>query len=91
MERSEGFKSSVATIKALEGQLAACGRVLKECERAEVKAEQEIEEHFEKCMNALAARKATLLRTVEERVSTRSMFHMLHYTQKHPSTQIKSS
>jgi len=70
MERSEGFKRSETTIKALEGQLAACGRVLKECELAEVKAQQKIEEHFDKCMNALAARKDALLRIVEERVST---------------------
>ena len=73
MEHSEGFKNVVATIKALEKQLSLCGDSIRVCEQSAVEAEEEIEEHFAKCMNALAARKASLVRQIPEKVALQSI------------------
>ena len=70
MEQSEAFKSAAARIKLLESKLAACAN---NNENSATQAEKEIEEHFAKCMNALAARKADLLREVKQKVNHQSM------------------
>ena len=71
MEQSETFKSAAATIKLLESKLAACSN--NRCEYSATQAEKEIEEYFAKCMNALATRKADLLREVKQNVNHQSM------------------
>ena len=73
MEQSEGFKTAVSKIKLLENQLLFCDKTMKECEQSGIKAEQEIEEHFAKCLNFLATRKETLLKEVAQKVITHSM------------------
>ena len=40
-------------------------------------AEKDIEEHFAKCMNALAERKAVLLREAANKVTSQSMLHII--------------
>jgi hypothetical protein len=74
MEQSEAFKSGQATIKALEKQLDVCGKIGQVCEKSAAEVTKEIEEHFAKCMNALAARKEALLKEVELKVSNHSKY-----------------
>jgi ribonucleotide monophosphatase NagD (HAD superfamily) len=69
MQQSEVFKSGEATIKYLEKQLEACGKINIVCEKSVGKATKEIEEHFLKCVNALAARKEVLLKQIAQRVA----------------------
>jgi hypothetical protein len=66
MEQSEGFKSVDSKLKSLEQQLSLCDKTIKDFEQSGKDAEQEIEEHFARCMNSLAARKAVLLKDVKE-------------------------
>jgi hypothetical protein len=73
MEQSEGFRKAVATIQALEKQLADCSDAAQTCENSKVKAEREIEEHFARLMNALAARKEALLKEVDNTTNHQSM------------------
>ena len=40
-------------------------------------AEKDIEEHFAKCMNALAARKAVLLGEAAHKITSQSMIHII--------------
>jgi hypothetical protein len=78
MQQSEAFKSGEATIQALEKQLTACGNISKACEESAKEATQQIEEHFARCMNALAARKEVLLREVAQNVVDQSkLSHIL--------------
>jgi hypothetical protein len=79
MEQSEAFKSGAATIKALEKQLEACRNIGGECEQRAVELTKEIEEHFAKCMNTLAARKEVLLREIAQKVSDRSKYLFIIY------------
>jgi hypothetical protein len=72
MQQSEVFKSGEATIKYLEKQLEACGKINIVCEKSAGEATREIEEHFAKCVNALAARKEVLLKQIAQRVADQS-------------------
>ena len=74
MEQSEAFKNVVTTIKILEEKLSLCTNISKQSLDI---AEQEIEEHFAKCLNALAARKEELLREVKLQAIIQGLFHML--------------
>lgn len=60
MEENEGFKHISRKIEALKQQLLVCDENFKAMEQYGKEAEKEIEEHFEKCMSALASRKALL-------------------------------
>jgi hypothetical protein len=71
MERSEAFKNVVTTIKILEEKLALCTNISNQSLHI---AEQEIEDHFAKCLNALAARKEELLREVKLQVNIQGVF-----------------
>ena len=77
MEQSEAFKNVVTTIKILEEKLALCTNISNQSLHI---AEQEIEEHFAKCLNALAARKEELLellREVKLQSIIQGLFHMI--------------
>jgi hypothetical protein len=74
MQQNEAFMSGESTIKALEKQLIACENMIKACEQSAEEVTQEIEEHFARCMNSLAARKEVLLREVAQNVAAQSMF-----------------
>jgi hypothetical protein len=89
MEQSKAFKSGAATIKSLEKQLEACRNSGGECEQRAVEITNEIEEHFAKCMNYLAARKEVLLREIAQEVSDRSkyLFFKLFYISSSPFPQ----
>jgi hypothetical protein len=78
MQQSEVFRSGEATIKVLERQLKACANVGRVCEQSAVEATREIEEHFARCINALAARKDALLSEVAEKVNNHSKFLNFH-------------
>lgn len=80
MEQSEGYKSLQAKISVLEQQLSLCANANKECEESSKEVEKEIEEHFAKCMNALAERKASLLRGVAQKVKAQSMLSLSLFT-----------
>ena len=73
MEQTEAFKNVEATIKALEKRLLICGTINKVCEQSAEEAEKEIKEYFARCFNALAAREASLLRDVAQKVHNQSM------------------
>jgi hypothetical protein len=73
MEQSEGFKSVDSKIKSLEKELSLCDETMKDFEKSGKEAEKEIEEHFARCMNALAARKEVLLREVAQKVTNQRM------------------
>lgn len=73
MEQSEAFKGAIATIKELETRLVMCKEFNKSSEQSAVDGERIIEEHFAECFNALAARKAELLRQVVQAVNSQSM------------------
>jgi hypothetical protein len=60
MEQSEGFKSVALQIKSLEQELSLCDEAIKDVEQSGKDVEKEIEEHFARCMNSLAARKEVL-------------------------------
>ena len=75
MEQSEGYKKLEAKLQAFEQQLPLCDKANKVCERSGKDAEKDIEEHFAKCMNALAERKAALLREVARKVANQSIMH----------------
>jgi hypothetical protein len=77
MEQIEGFKSIGFKIKALEQQLALCGKTINELAQSEKDAEKEIEGHFARCMSALADRKATLLQDLALKIANQSMFYSL--------------
>jgi hypothetical protein len=78
MQQSEVFKSGEAIIQALEKQLTACENISKVCEQSAREATQQIEEHFARCMNTLAARKEVLLREVAQNVADQSkLSHIL--------------
>ena len=72
MENNKEFRSVVENIKQLEQQLSLsvdCKRYKQE----EEEMEKEIEEHFARCMNSLAARKESLLRELNKHISDKSM------------------
>jgi hypothetical protein len=69
MEQTEGFKSVDSQIKSLERELALCDETFKDIEQSGNVAEKEIEEHFARCMNSLAARKEVLMREVAQNVT----------------------
>jgi hypothetical protein len=73
MEQSEGFKNVDSKIKSLEQELSLCNESIKDLEQSGKGAEKEIEEHFARCMNALAARKLVLLREVSNNVTNQRM------------------
>jgi hypothetical protein len=73
MEQSEGFKGVDSKIKSLEQQLSLCDKAIKDFEQSGKDAEKEIEEHFAKCMNSLAERKAVLLKDVAQKIVTQSI------------------
>ena len=77
MEDSKEFKIAVERIKALEQHVESCHKALKECEENGAMAEQLIEEHFDQCLKALAARKAVLLESINLKITNLSMFHPL--------------
>lgn len=74
MEQSRVYKRVEAIIKDLERQLALC--TAQTCEASGSDAKKEIEEHFARCINALAERKEALLREVDQRVANKSMFSL---------------
>ena len=74
MAQSEEFKNGEAIIKSLEKQLAKCKNIDNICEKSSVEARKEIEEHFAKLANVLAARKAVLLNEVAQKMAFQSMF-----------------
>ena len=72
MENNKEFRSVVENIKQLEQQLL----LSVDCKRYEQEGEEmekEIEEHFARCMNSLAARKEALLRELNKHISDKSM------------------
>ena len=71
MEQSAAFKSVRDTITDLESRLANVNN--KEYEQSTKEVEREIEEHFSKCFNALAARKEALLQEVAQKGNDQSM------------------
>jgi hypothetical protein len=73
MEHSEGFKSVESKIKSLEQQLSLCSKTIKDFEQSGKDAEKEIEEHFARCMNSLAARKVVLLEEVAQKIANQRM------------------
>lgn len=74
MAQSEGFKEVQTLVNALEKRLSVCKNINQICEQSAREAGQEIEEHFAKCFNALAARKAELLKQVTTEMANHSMF-----------------
>lgn len=78
MEQSEEFKDVQAKLKALEDQLALCDQAKQECEQSGKDAVKDIEDQFAKYLNALAARKAVLLREVEQKVTNQSTSLLFH-------------
>jgi thioesterase domain-containing protein len=77
MEANEEFRRVAATIKQLELKLLLIGEKSKINEQYGEEAEQEIEEHFERCLIALAARKDSLLRDLAMEISNQSMLSFL--------------
>jgi hypothetical protein len=73
MEQSEGFKGVDSKIKSLEEQLSLCDKTIKDFEQSGKEAEKEIEDHFARCMNSLAARKAVLLKEVAHKLTNQSI------------------
>jgi septal ring factor EnvC (AmiA/AmiB activator) len=73
MEQSEGFKSVDSQIKSLEQELSLCNEAIKDVEQSGKDVEKEIEEHFARCMNSLAARKEVLLREVSQNITNQRM------------------
>lgn len=73
MEQTEGYKSVEERIRLLEQTLSQCSDAVEKCEKSGKEAAKEIEEQFAKCINALAARKAVLLKEVEARITKQSM------------------
>ena len=73
MENIEEFKVVVANINHLEQLLVLVEESAKEIEERGQEVEKEIEEHFDRCFNALAARKETLLRELGQKVTNQSM------------------
>jgi hypothetical protein len=61
MEQSEEFITLVSVISSLEQELVRCDKMAEEQERKHAEIETEIENHFEKCLNALVERKRGLL------------------------------
>ena len=83
MEQSEAFKNVVTTIKILEDKLSLCANISKQSLDT---AEQDIKEHFAKCLNALAARKEELLREVKLQVNIQGFcFTHAYYISSHCS------
>ena len=73
MEQTKGFKDVKATIELLQKQLAMCDSMSTLCESSTIHAEKEIEDHFFKCINALAARKDSLLKEIAQHATDQSM------------------
>jgi hypothetical protein len=73
MELNEEFKRVVGNIKLLEQQLISLNEKIVSNEQGSEIAEREIEEHFARCMDALAARKDVLLRELGEKRENQSM------------------
>ena len=72
MERSEDFQNVVAHIKQLEDYLLSLEDAEKNAKYGE-ELEREVEEHFMSCINALAARKESLLRELGEQIYIQSI------------------
>jgi hypothetical protein len=77
MEQTEAFKQVETTIATITNKLLLCTNIDKVCEESVKDTEKEIEEHFARCINALAARKACLLREIAQKVANHSM-HSLY-------------
>jgi hypothetical protein len=73
MEHNQEFKNLLVHIQQLEQQLEHIGESIKINEKCGTDAEADIEEHFARCVNALAARKLVLLKDLGEKVNTQSM------------------
>ena len=73
MENSEEFKRMVTCINQLEQQLLSIQEDAMVNEKYGVEAEEEIESYFARCEQALAARKVTLLRELEEKIKSQSI------------------
>lgn len=73
MEQNEEYKRVEGMIRDIEQQLALCNNTSQTCEVSGRDAEREIEEHFARVMNNLAARKQVLLREVEQKVANQRM------------------
>ena len=71
MEDNEEFNKVVENITQLEQQLMAID--IKRYEQEGEEAEREIEGHFARCMNDLAARKEALLGDLNKHISHQSM------------------
>ena len=82
MEQSEAFKNVATTIKILEEKLSLCANISNQSLNT---AEQDIEEHFAKCLNALAARKEELLRDVKLQVNIQGFCSYTYYISSHCS------
>ena len=74
METSEEFKTLVANINKLEQELLLVDENEKMNAVYESEAGMNIEEHFSRCVNALAARKDALLRELGVEICVQSMF-----------------
>ena len=72
MENNAVYKQATHNIKKLEEKLASIGDAV--IEKSGVEAERDIEEHFGRCLTALADRKDVLLKKVKEVVQSQSMF-----------------
>ena len=60
-------------LKELQGQLTLCSEAARAWEKTGEEAEREIQEHFAKCLRALAERKAGLMKEVAYKVNSESM------------------
>jgi hypothetical protein len=79
MERSEHFKRAAQVVKDLEQQLLKCDETSLLLDAMCETTTRQVEEHFEKCLTLLAARKATLLDDIDKRWHAQSI-SCIHYT-----------
>ena len=74
MEKREDFKRVVEGINQLEQQLLSINEDAQKNERYAVEAEEQVEQYFARCLQAMAVRKGALLRELGVMVTTQSMF-----------------
>jgi hypothetical protein len=87
MEQSDGYKLVLEKIRTLSASQAlmtedACETLEQEIEGMIImiaKIVMNEQDHFAKCMNALAARKASLLQEVAQLVGNKSTYHIIEY------------
>ena len=78
MENSPEFRNVIEIIKSFENQLQFCAESRDILERSGLEATQYIEEHFARCLDALATRKAALLGECNEFINNQRMYSSCH-------------